>query len=101
LGICTGQVDIRGGRLLAFDPDASLSDGAAAAETRNFFDDDNTPPWDTWVEYIREVPRSPERWVPFEGYLLCWIPAALIDVVERAIYVNPEECLRWASWPDE
>src|SRR5579859_4841243 len=32
-----------GGRLLVFNPDGTLSDGAAALATHGFFDDDNVP----------------------------------------------------------
>jgi hypothetical protein len=85
------------GRLLAFDPGQSLSDGAAAAASRLFFDDDNTPPWDTWVTFVAEAPQSAKRWTEFDSYLLCWIPAELSAVVQRAIDVNPEQCIRWAA----
>jgi hypothetical protein len=85
------------GRLLAFDREMSLSDGAAAVESRGFFDDDNTPPWDCWLVFVVDKPRSPGRWSPFDSYVLCWIPASLVDVVTRAAQVNPEDCLRWAD----
>ena len=60
-------------------------------------DDDNTPPWDSWLLFVEETPRSPDRWTAFDSYLLCWIPQSLVPMVDRAIEVNPEQCLRWAD----
>jgi hypothetical protein len=86
-----------GGRLLVFDPGQSLSDGAAAAETEGLFDDDNVPPWDTWLVFVEETPRVAGQWSELDSYLVCWIPEELIELTERAIWVNPEECLHWAE----
>lgn len=52
--------DLAGGRLLLFDPNGSLSDGAAAIGSQQFFDDDNVPPWDCWVLYVAD-PLTPEQ----------------------------------------
>jgi len=87
----------QGGRLLLFDPETSLSDGAAAAETSYFFDDDNVPPWDTWLMLISDTPQSAERWTSFDSYLLCWIPSDGISLAQQGIDVNPERCLGWAD----
>jgi hypothetical protein len=46
--------DLAGGRLVLFDPDGTLSDGAAAVDSQRFFDDDNVPPWDCWVLYVAD-----------------------------------------------
>jgi hypothetical protein len=72
------------GRIVAFQPGETLSDGAADAVTAGFFDLNNTPPWDTWVGFR-------------EGTLYAWIPQALEIVVQEAIEVNPEQCLKWAT----
>jgi hypothetical protein len=88
------------GRLLVFDPGQSLSDGAAEVETGGLFDEDNTPPWDTWVAYVIEHPQRPDAWTTLDSYLVCWIPAELVDLVDRAIAVNPEGCLLWADQAD-
>ena len=76
----------RDGRLIAFDFHRTLSDGFAAAVSGGFFDDDNVPPWDTWVAYVLD-----------EGYLLSWVPPRRIPDVARAIGGNPEECIQWAG----
>lgn len=53
--------DLAGGRLLLFDPDGSLSDGAAAVGSQGFFDDDNVPPWDCWVLYVADPLTEEQR----------------------------------------
>jgi hypothetical protein len=86
----SSAADLRGGRLLVYFPDEELSDGAAEAETRGFFDVNNAPPWDTWVGLFRddEAGRSGD-------YLVSWVPRLFVELVDRGIYVNPEECIRW------
>jgi hypothetical protein len=88
------------GNLLIFDPGQTLGDGAAMVESGGFFDADNTPPWDTWVAYVKEEPRRPDSWTRLDSYLLCWIPGEFVSLVRRAIDVNPEECLLWADDAD-
>lgn len=85
------------GRLLVFDSQQSLSDGAAAVETGFLFDNDNVPPWDTWLLFVEETSRTQGRWKAFDSYLLCWIPNELLELGEKAIFVNAEGCLRWAD----
>jgi hypothetical protein len=69
-------------RLLVFDPDQTLSDGAAEVATDGFFDVDNVPPWDTWAVW---GPTSEHR-----GYLLCLIPERWTETASTGILVNPE-----------
>jgi hypothetical protein len=52
--------DLAGGRLLLFDPDGTLSDGAAVVGSKRFFDDDNVPPWDCWVLSVAD-PLTPDQ----------------------------------------
>jgi hypothetical protein len=86
------------GRLLAFAPDGTLQDGAANVATDGFLDDDNIPPWDTWVWYVTDDPvNNLEWWRGCDSYLLSWVPDSLIEVVASGIWVNPEECIRWAT----
>lgn len=54
-----------GGRLLLYFPTPPHSRGAARNISDGFFDDRDTPPWDTWVAYIEETSRS---------YLVAWVP---------------------------
>lgn len=90
--------DRRGGRLLAYAPDYSLFDGAAAAESHLFLDDDNAPPPATWVCHVEET-ATPTQYKPFTNYLLAWIPQPFVALVDGGIAVNPEECILWANDP--
>lgn len=73
-----------GGRLLLYAPSENLACGAAEASSNGFFDLNNVPPWDIWVDFS-------------EGTLVSWVPPALLDVAQMGIYVNPEACIRWAT----
>lgn len=73
-----------GGRLLLYSPSENLACGAAEASSNGFFDVNNVPPWDIWIDFS-------------EGTLVSWIPPGLLDVAQMGIYVNPEECIRWAK----
>lgn len=72
------------GRLLLYTPSENLACGAAEASSNGFFDVNNVPPWDIWVDFS-------------EGTLVSWVPPALLDVAQMGIYVNPEACIRWAT----
>ncbi len=85
------------GRVLAFMPDESLSDGAAEETSGGFFDADNLPPWDTWIALVRakgstHQPADPNATTT---YLLAWIPEPLVPELEQPLLANPEGCLRW------
>jgi hypothetical protein len=85
------------GRLLAFNLDETLSDGAANLASYGFFDDNNIPAWDTWIMYVTgDTAHTPRDW-SWTSYLLSWVPEVFVDVVSDGIAVNPEECIRWAT----
>jgi hypothetical protein len=73
-----------GGRFLLYSPSENLACGAAEASSNGFFDVNNVPPWDIWVDFS-------------EGTLVTWVPPALLDVAQMGISANPEECIRWAK----
>lgn len=80
------------GRLMVIYPDFNLTDGAAEPETHGFLDMLNMPPWDTWVGlYTGQAPG-------IEGDatgLIAWVPSQMVELVDRGIRVNPEECIMW------
>jgi hypothetical protein len=86
---------LEGGRLLCYYPDANLADGAAASVSEEFFDDDNIPPWDTWVGlYGSGEPRG-------NGiYLVSYVPGGLIERATAGMEVNPEQCIVWLGDSD-
>jgi hypothetical protein len=75
------------GRLLGFEPDESLSDGAAEAASRGFFDSRNSPPWDLWVDLVVDVNTK--------ECLVSWVPEELVEIISKSVAVNPEECIFW------
>lgn len=85
---------LAGGRLLAYYPDAELSDGAAEFETRGYFDVNNTPPWDTWVALFGDPSVTIDS---YRVFLIAWVPPAFLDLVVRGIEVNPESCIAWLA----
>jgi hypothetical protein len=78
------DVDESRGRLLLYVPTESLMDGAAQNSTKGFFDVDNVPPWDLWIDFSDRT-------------LVSWVPSALEEVAQMGIDVNPEGCIRWAD----
>jgi hypothetical protein len=76
--------DVNVGGLLLYSPSENLACGAAEASSNGFFDGNNAPPWDIWVDFS-------------EGTLVSWVPPSLLDVAQMGIYVNPEGCIRWAK----
>jgi hypothetical protein len=80
------STNLSSGKLLLYCPDENLACGAAKYSSRGFFDDDNVPPWDTWVSFSR-------------GTLLSWVPPSLVGMVQAGIDVNPESCILWMDAP--
>jgi hypothetical protein len=81
--------DLAGGRLLVYEPDQSLCDGAAMVSSDGFFDADNVPPWDTWLGYVYDEQFN-------RVYLLSWVPPVFLALADDGIEANPELCIRWA-----
>jgi hypothetical protein len=76
------------GGILTFDLDASFYDRVAAVETGGLFDEQDLPPWDTWIAYDSLVAGESAK-------LLSWIPNDLIPSAERAITVHMCEAYAW------
>lgn len=74
------------GRILAYSPEETLSDGAAEVATDGFFDAETVPAWDTWLVYLAD-----------DHLLLSWVPNSLLKAVEVGMYVDMAECIRWAA----
>jgi len=98
--------DLAGGRLLMSE-DSSVWDGASQAESKGFFDEDDRPPWDTWLCYVQGA-DYPIAAVPPKGnptiipawkiwYLVSWAPPTLLDLAVAGMSVNPVDCIQWAD----
>jgi hypothetical protein len=74
------------GRLLLHAPEDDLACGVAGYSSLDFFDVDNVPPWETWIVMLGK-------------YLVSWVPAQLVRLVQEGLDVNPEQCILWADGP--
>jgi hypothetical protein len=74
--------DLAGGRLLIYEPDDNVEDGASQYMSKGYFDELDAPPWDTWVCY-------------FDCHLISWVPPCLLDLAQAGIAVNAIDCIRW------
>lgn len=99
-----GGVDIRkatiptalgGGRLLVYFPNNDLACGAAEQETAGFFDVNNIPPWDTWVDFFQDETPNIDSFDT--EYLIAWVPPELVSLANEGINVNPEQCIIWLT----
>jgi hypothetical protein len=97
--------DLCGGRLLAYFPDDNLADGVAQAESEDFFDVDNIPPYDTWVWMVRNIRTfsyaDGAKGEMDANYLVAWVPPDFIQLASRGVRVNPEECILWLDTLDD
>jgi hypothetical protein len=86
--------DLCGGRLIAFEPSQSLSDGAAEQASNGYFDSHNCPPPDTWVWFVYyEGGYQRVRHEYSSGYLIAWVPPQFLELVNAGIWVIPEQCV--------
>ena len=83
-----------GGALLAYLPDWNLCDGAAPNSSEAFFDVNNVPPWDTWIDLVRTQHDNRDAMV-----LVTWAPPAYVELARAGIEVNPEVCILFAALP--
>ncbi len=81
----TGTPSLAGGRLLYYEPDRNLADGAACRASGGFFDVENSPPWDVWLCFADQ------------RLLVAWVAPEDLSRAEAGIYVNPERCVAWAG----
>lgn len=78
------------GRLMVYFPRHNLSCGGAEVESEGFLDDDNAPPWDTWVACFDDHARDAS-----DPYVVAWVPEPFIAAADAGIAVNPEACVIW------
>lgn len=84
------------GRLMVYYPDADLCDGAAPVSSQGFFDQNNAPPWGTWVGYFDDATED----LSYGTYLLAWVPESFVTLAAAGMRVNPEECIKWLNEAD-
>ena len=77
--------EVQKGKLLLYMPLETVSDGAASASSRGFYDMEDAPPWDTWFLYS-------------EGTIFSYVPESLFTLAQAGIDANPVVCIHWATW---
>jgi hypothetical protein len=96
------EVDLAGGRLLIHFLGESNSNGATAEITSFYLDNNDTPPWDTWVQaFIPEsLPLLSPDSVPTEfRSLISWVPPQFLETVNEATEAECVGMLMWADAP--
>jgi hypothetical protein len=72
------------GKFLLYVPEENVSDGASELFSLGFFDENDAPPWDTWVAFSKNT-------------LLSWVPSELVHLVQHGIDVNAVDCIHWMT----
>jgi hypothetical protein len=103
-----GDTGLAGGRLLVYFLGATNHNGATASIS-DYFDDEDNPPWDTWICCIagKELTRPDER--PFDvrivvsqqssttDYVLFWVPPEWIEEVADAMRCEVTGAIMWGD----
>lgn len=95
------DIDLAGGRLLIHFLHESNFNGLTAYITSYFLDNNDTPPWDTWVDaFIPELwaDQPPDEVQRLFTFLISWVPPEFLKVVNEA---TEAECVGMLMWADE
>ena len=74
------------GKILVYEPASNLFDGLGQSESAGYLDFYDCPPWDTWIGLITQ--KNTE-------FLLCWVPAKAVSLVNDGIDVICSDCISW------
>lgn len=80
------------GALLKHMLNETINDGAEEAATDGFFDVDDVPPKDTWVEMVVGDPKDYR-----ESFIIAWIPREYIFTAGRGISEDPIDINNWVD----
>jgi len=86
------------GRILSFQTCVTTHDGAPIVESRNFVDEGDIPPIDTWFYAKRDYYHSDYK---CDQSLFCWIPKQFEQVMQQAINVELLDSYRWLDENDK
>ena len=95
-----GDIDLGGGRLLIHFLGESNHNGLTADISSHYLDNNDTPPWDTWVQaFIPEslAHQSPDAVPSVFAFLISWVPPEFLNVVNEA---TESECVGMLMWAD-
>ena len=94
------DIDLCGGRLLIHFLGESNHNGLTADITSFYLDNNDTPPWDTWVQaFIPEswASQSPDAVPSVFTFLISWVPPEFLETVNEA---TESECIGMLMWAD-
>lgn len=80
------------GRIISFETCISTHDGATIVESRNFVDEADVPPIDTWFFLKRNYFHLEHE---CGQSLFCWIPKKFEELMQQAINVEILDSYRW------
>lgn len=80
------------GRILSFQTCITTQDGAPIVESKNFVDESDVPPIDTWFYLKRDYFHSQYR---CDQVLFCWIPKKFEELIQQAMEVEILDSYRW------
>lgn len=86
------------GRILSFQTCITTHDGAPIIESKNFVDEGDVPPIDTWFFLKRNYFHDEYK---CEQSLFCWIPKKFEKVMQQAIDVEILDSYRWFDKNDK
>lgn len=96
------QIDLKDidklGRILSFQTCVTTHDGAPIVESKNFVDEGDVPPIDTWFYTKRNYYHSNYK---CDQSLFCWIPKKFEQVMQQAINVEILDSYRWFDENDK
>ncbi len=72
------------GSFLIYVPDENVSDGASRYAPNGFFDPNDCPPWNLWLQYSDRT-------------LISWVSEVLLPLAQAGIDANPVACIEWAD----
>jgi hypothetical protein len=78
------------GKILVYEPENTLLEGACMNSSGGFFDDFDCPPIDTWFDFVYKDSITFDTDV-----LLAWVPEQYLEYAERGIEVSSTECVYW------
>lgn len=87
---------LHGGRLVAFDPTLTTFSGAAAVETKGFFDASGGAGWDAWVMAF-DARTGPYRRGGGDLLVLAWVPRDMQRIAAQGVLLNAVDCVWWPS----
>ena len=84
------------GKMLFYRPDSSMFDGLAEANSDGFFDVNNCPPSECWVEFLTQERAGALLGERSCATLLAWIPSGATDFAENGVLADPSSSILFA-----